>query len=102
MGLWCDRKLDHFDQIEEMAGSGRHKILKAVCKNNRCVLKQFAIGDARKRRQMEKEIEILQKLRHSLIVELQAALFYGDSYLQLPFIQHGTLREWMQSELSPN
>lgn len=101
-GLWCDRKLDHFDQIEEMAGSGRHKVLKAVYKNSCCVLKQFAVGDARKRRQMEKEIQMLQKLRHSLIVELQAVFFDGDSYLQLPFIQHGTLREWMQSGLSPN
>ena len=76
-------------------------MMKGVFRGHACVLKRFAVGDARTRGQMEKEIRVLQKLRHPLIVELQA-VFYdeGDSYLQLPYAEHGTLREWMCDRLS--
>ena len=69
------------------------------------MLKQFIVGDVSKRKQIEKEIRVLSKLRHPLIVQLQAAFIVpdgGDSYLQLPFIEHGTLRDWMKEERNAN
>ncbi len=76
-------------------------MMKGVYRGHACVLKRFAVGDARTRGQMEKEIRVLQKLRHPLIVELEAVFFdEGDSYLQLPYAEHGTLREWMSDRLS--
>ena len=76
-------------------------MIKGVFRGQPCVLKRFAVGDARTRAQMEKEIRVLQKLRHPLIVALQAVFFdEGDSYLQLPYAPHGTLRDWMRDRLS--
>lgn len=100
-GMWKTYKLDHFDNLEDLAGSGgRHKVMKGLHLGKPCVLKQFAVGDARNRRQLEKEIRVLQKLRHSLIVELQAVFFDVDSYLQLPYCELATLRQWMASGMS--
>ena len=72
-GLWCNRQLSDYDELEPLHDEGRHKVMKGSFKGAPCVLKRFAVGDARNRRQVEKEIRVLSKLKHALIIELQVS-----------------------------
>jgi serine/threonine protein kinase len=64
------------------------------------VLKARRIGEDRKaRRAFEKELFILKRLRHPLIMQLEATFQQGDTlYLILPHYVEGTMREWLDRQ----
>ncbi|KAK3234077.1 hypothetical protein CYMTET_55658 [Cymbomonas tetramitiformis] len=108
-GLWVSRTVDgDYEGVRVLAEDARREVLQASFIGgplpHPCVLKRFAVGDGGARHAAEKEVSILARLRHPLVVPIEAVFHdavRGCSYLQLPFATRGTLREW-GSQTSPN
>ena len=64
------------------------------------VLKARRVGeDRRARRAFEKELFILKRLRHPLVMQLEATFQQGETvYLVLPLYAEGTMREWLDRQ----
>lgn len=61
------------------------------------VLKSRVITDKKDRSKFEKEVFILQKLKHPLIIQIETVFTQGDlAFLVLPFMEDGTMKEWIQ------
>jgi serine/threonine protein kinase len=69
------------------------------------VLKARRVGggdDSQARRAFEKELFVLKRLRHPLVVQLEATFQEGDTlYLVLPFHAEGTMRDWLDRQGGP-
>ncbi len=67
------------------------------------VLKARKVGqDKKARRAFDTELFILKRLRHPLVVQLEATFQQGDTfYLVLPFYPEGTFRDWLQRQGGP-
>ena len=75
-----------------------HVVYEARFGRRHVALKEYRT-DARSLSRFYKEALVLRRLRHPGIVEIEA-IFACDSnlYLQMPFYEHGTLRQWVQSQ----
>ncbi|KAK3259088.1 hypothetical protein CYMTET_31900 [Cymbomonas tetramitiformis] len=101
-GLWVSRTVDgDYEGVQVLAEDARREVLQASFIGSPlphpCVLKRFAVGDGGARHAAEKEVSILARLQHPLVVPIEAVFHdavRGCSYLQLPFATRGTLREW--------
>jgi serine/threonine protein kinase len=62
------------------------------------VLKEYNIianGDARHLR-FEKELSILSRISHPLIVRIEAVFYDGiHFFIHMPYYEHGTLADWL-------
>ncbi|KAK3241533.1 hypothetical protein CYMTET_48711 [Cymbomonas tetramitiformis] len=100
--LWRSRTVSaDYTEVTVLEESAHREVLEAHFAGeeppHHCVLKRFATGDGGARQVAEKEVRILARLRHPLVVPIEA-VFYdaerGQSYLQLPFAERGTLQRW--------
>ncbi|KAK3287608.1 hypothetical protein CYMTET_4889 [Cymbomonas tetramitiformis] len=100
--LWRSRTVSaDYTEVKVLEACAHREVLEALFAGeeppHHCVLKRFATGDGGARQVAEKEVRILARLRHPLVVPIEA-VFYdaerGQSYLQLPFAERGTLQRW--------
>jgi serine/threonine protein kinase len=65
--------------------------------NRKYVLKGRSIANAKEKHSFEKELFILRRLRHPLIVHLETSFQEGTTaYLVMPFYEQGTLADWIE------
>jgi hypothetical protein len=75
-----------------------HVVYEALFGGRHVALKEYRT-DARSLSHCYKEALVLRRLRHPGIVEIEAIFAYeGHLYLQMPFYERGTLRQWAQQQ----
>ncbi|KAK3263708.1 hypothetical protein CYMTET_27502, partial [Cymbomonas tetramitiformis] len=76
-GLWVSRTVDgDYEGVRVLVEDARREVLQASFIGgplpHPCVLKRFAVGDGGARHAAEKEVSILARLRHPLVVHIEA------------------------------
>lgn len=111
------RQLGEYDDVvpfstgkndDAAAATGRHLLLKATYGGQEVVLKGFITHNLEQRKGMDREIEILSKLKSDMIISPQAIVdASADSsdpllqitlFIEYPFYRGGNLSEWLKSE----
>ncbi|KAK3238137.1 hypothetical protein CYMTET_51833 [Cymbomonas tetramitiformis] len=83
-GLWVSRTVDgDYEGVRVLAEDARREVLQASFIGgplpHPCVLKRFAVGDGGARHAAEKEVSILARLRHPLVVPIEAVFHDATS-----------------------
>ena len=100
VAAWSERRLDDYENRSPLARAegGRHLILKASYGGQPCVLKDLPLDFAK---QMCKEVDVLRRLNHPSIIQLEAVFSENDHlYMHLPFAQHGDLEHFLERQAS--
>lgn len=67
------------------------------------VLKSRVVSDKSQKIKLERELHVLRRLRHPLIMTLDTVFQLGDTfYLVLPYYEGGTLQKWLAQEPAPS
>jgi serine/threonine protein kinase len=79
-----DRKLSDYELLENWT-SGK-VVVKAKYEGKICALKKYTVFDPEYRKRFERESQILRKLKHPLIIQVEAIFSEGNDYfVQMPF-----------------
>ncbi|CAN0416998.1 unnamed protein product, partial [Phaeothamnion confervicola] len=77
-------------------------MLEARYDDERVVLKGYALVNDRQRRNLERELRILSRVRHDAVIRAAAVVDDADStspvpmlYIEFPFCAGGNLRDWV-------
>ena len=112
--IWCgDRQLDQY----EGPGGGsfdlttcrlrtdhaaNHPVYEALFRGQRVALKEYRT-DAPSLKRCYAEAMVLRRLKHPGVVEIQAVFATnGSLYIQMPFYEQGTLRQWYDRRAPSN
>jgi tRNA A-37 threonylcarbamoyl transferase component Bud32 len=104
--LWRpSRSLDDgFDSKELVPTESRHHVWRVRQRGKEFAIKEYRVAQASDLRTCLKEVAIIYRHRHPAIVEINA-LFQGEDknsfYLQMPWYQHGSLDQWVDSDQRP-
>lgn len=89
-----------------IAVSGRHLLLKAQYEGQEVVLKGFVMHNSEQRRGMDREIDILSRLKSDMIISPQAIVDASADasdptlqitlFIEYPFYRRGNLAAWLQ------
>jgi serine/threonine protein kinase len=89
-------------------GTGRHLLLKGSYEGHEVILKGFAMHNNEQRKGMDREIEILSRLKSDLVIHPQAIVdASSDSsdptlqitlFIEYPFYSRGNLVTWLKQE----
>mmetsp|Transcript_7394 Transcript_7394/g.18811 ORF Transcript_7394/g.18811 Transcript_7394/m.18811 type:complete len:1283 (+) Transcript_7394:321-4169(+) len=100
-GLVVERRLGDYEQLEVLHGA-RHHVLLVKFNNRVVVLKEIALNNEAARKVFENEVSLLWKLRHPAIIKVEAIFYEGlRAYIQMPYVDQGTLRQWLLSNPKP-
>jgi serine/threonine protein kinase len=100
-GLVVNRRLSDYEQLEVLHGS-RHHVLLVQLNNHVVVLKEIALNNEAARKVFENEVILLWKLDHPAIIKVDAIFYEGlRAYIQMPYIDRGTLGQWLASNPKP-
>lgn len=94
--------LDSFDS-HAVHGTHRHPVYRVEANGQSFALKEYTIDDA-SLRTCTKEAALLMRLSHPHVVEITAVFTDAAKrklYLQMPWYQEGTLRDWVQNRQPP-
>ncbi|CAN0447491.1 unnamed protein product, partial [Ectocarpus sp. 12 AP-2014] len=106
------RRLKEYEAVRAMedegstgGGQGRHRIFLAEYDDETVVLKGYALVNALQRRSLERELHILDRVRHGAIIRA-GAIVEDDGgnenpipmlYIEFPYCAQGNLRQWQQA-----
>eukprot|EP00752_Nemacystus_decipiens_P001338 g1328.t1 len=106
------RRLKEYDNLRAMedegstgGGQGRHRIFLAEYDDETVVLKGYALVNALQRHSLERELHILDRVRHGAIIRA-GAIVEDDGgsdnpipmlYIEFPYCAQGNLRQWLQA-----
>eukprot|EP00903_Cladosiphon_okamuranus_P007175 g6967.t1 len=110
------RRLKDYDNLRAMedegstgGGQGRHRIFLAEYDDETVVLKGYALVNALQRHSLERELHILDRVRHGAIIRA-GAIVEDDAgsdnpipmlYIEFPYCAQGNLRQWLQARPRP-
>eukprot|EP00947_MAST-08B_sp_MAST-8B-sp1_P006076 g6076.t1 len=97
------RNFDEYRDMSLLSGGGdRHPIYIATLDEQTVVLKGFAQHNVSRRRELEKEIAVLSRLRHDALITVQALVVDEAGrpptvYIELPYYREGNLEQWLRA-----
>ncbi|CAM9525155.1 unnamed protein product [Scytosiphon promiscuus] len=107
------RRLKEYESLRAMedegstgGGQGRHRIFLAEYDDETVVLKGYALVNALQRHSLERELHILDRVRHGAIIRAGAIVEDDGAadnpipmlYIEFPYCAQGNLRQWLKAQ----
>ncbi len=93
--IYASAQLHSLSDYSDVVPLGTGRMLKARRDGHTYVLKRRQLDNVVERKQFEREVQILQRLRHPHILSMDGFFVDGDKgYIVLPFMANGSLDQW--------